>query len=65
MVIYRSLRNNKNGRPASESQNDIRWSILLPLERRQNLKENVWSAQNTRKGENPDIDVVNFKQGYV
>jgi hypothetical protein len=44
-----------------ESQNGIRWSIFLPLEKRQNLEENVWSAQNPRKGENPEIGVVNFK----
>jgi hypothetical protein len=27
-----------------ESQNDISWSIILPPERRQNHKENMWCA---------------------
>jgi hypothetical protein len=48
-----------------ESQNGISWGVFLPLERRQNLEESVWCAQNTGKGENLFIGVVNLKQGCI
>jgi hypothetical protein len=35
-----------------ESQNNISRSVFLPTESRQNLKENLWCAQNMGKGGN-------------
>jgi hypothetical protein len=43
----------------------ISWSIFLTLERRQNLKENMWYAQNTGKGGNLFASIVSVKQGCV
>jgi hypothetical protein len=48
-----------------DSQNDISWSAFLPLEGRQNLKENVWYAQKMGEGENLFISIVSVKWGCV
>jgi hypothetical protein len=39
-------------------QNDISWSIFLPLEGKQNFIENVCCAQNRERGENLFIGLV-------
>jgi hypothetical protein len=51
-------------RHLNDSQN-ISWSAFLPEEGRQDLKENVWCAKNTGKGENLLFGVVNVRQGCV
>jgi hypothetical protein len=49
-------------RRLKDSQN-ISWNLFLPQGRKQNLKGNVWCAQNREKGGDLFTDVTNVKQG--
>jgi hypothetical protein len=63
LILYVAV--HQLSRHLKDSKNDISWSVFLPPERRQNLKEYVWCARNMGKGENLFIGAVNLKQGCV
>jgi hypothetical protein len=49
----------------NNSKNDISQSVFLSLESRQNLRENVWCAQNMGIRENLFIGALKVKQDCV